>query len=224
MEENMKKHRILHRILALLLLLTLAISIQVPQAKAAKSTKFNAKTAKKNLDLKYYKLDDGVLLICKNKNSYPVKLEGTISFLDTEKHVITKSKDQNHCLGAKQTCILFYKAPLDANSNYVTYASYKKSIKVSKCDYKSYSKKIVTSTNMLPSIFNLSVMNNSNKKLDVIRVSCVIYDHSGKIIGCVQKYANCYEKGSTITETISYPPVCSNPDKVKVYVDTAYQQ
>lgn len=224
MEAAMKKHKVLHRVLALLLLITLAVSLQAPQAQAAKSTKFNAKTAKKNLSLKYYKLEDGILLICKNKNNYAVKLDGAVSFLDTDKQVIAKSEDHNNCLGAKQTCALFYKAPLDANSSYVSYASYKKSIKVSKCGYKSYSKKIVTSTNMLPSIFNLTVMNNSGKKLDVIRVSCVIYDHSGKIVGCVQKYASCYEKGATVTETISYPASCSNPDKVKVYVDTAYQQ
>ena len=56
--------------LALLLLALISMNIQVPQAQAA--TKFNAKTAKKNLTLKYYELSDGILLICKNKNDYPV--------------------------------------------------------------------------------------------------------------------------------------------------------
>lgn len=222
----MKKRKFINRTLALLLLIALSLSIQIPQTQtvqAANSTKFNAKTAKKNLTVKYYKLADGILLICKNKNSYPVKLEGAVTFLDADKQELSVSKDQNNCLGAKQTCALFYKAPLDSNSNYLMYHSYKKSLKVSKCTYKSYSKKIKTAVNVQPNVFNLSVMNNGTKKLDMIRVSCVIYDSTGAITGYVQKYVTCYEKGSSVLETISYPAACKSHSKIKVYVDTAYK-
>ena len=217
----MKKHKFIYRILALLLLVILSVNIQVPQAQAA--TKFNASTAKKNLSLKYYQLDDGILLICKNKNSYPVQVEGEVSFLDAAKNTLAVSKDQNNCLGAKETCILFYKAPTDGNSNYVAYKSYKKSIKVSECKYKSYSSKIKTSTKLSSAQFKLAVTNNSGKKLDVIRVSCIIYDKSGNITGYVQKYATCYDKGASVSEKINYPLTCTSHSKIKVYVDTAYK-
>lgn len=222
----MKKRKILCRTIALLLLIVLSLSTQIPQAQTvlgANTTKFNAKTAKKNLNVKYYKLADGILLICKNKNNYPVKLEGKVTFLDADKQELSSSKDQNNCLGAKQTCALFYKAPLDSNSNYLAYSSYKKSLKVSKCEYKSYSKKIKTAANLQPTVFNLSVMNNGTKKLDVIRISCVIYDSTGAITGYVQKYVTCYKKGSSVLETISYPSTCTSHSKIKVYVDTAYK-
>ena len=172
---------------------------------------------------KYYKLQDGILLICKNKNNYAVTLEGKVTFLDAEKHKLAVSEDANYCFGAKQTCALFYKAPLDANSNYLVYNSYKKSLKVSKCTHKNYSKKIQTTTNMLPSVFNLSVANNSSQNLDVIRVSCVIYDNANHITGYVQKYAGCNKKGTSILETINYPATCTGHGKIKVYVDTAYK-
>ena len=207
--------------LALLLLILVSVNIQLPQIQAA--TKFNATTAKKNLSLKYYKLSDGILLICKNKNDYPVKLEGKVTFLDAAKNSLAVSEDQNNCLGAKQTCALFYKAPSDGNSNYVAYSSYKKSLKVSKCAYKSYSSKIKTSTGLLPTGFDLSVTNKSGKKLDAIRVSCVIYGDSGEITGYVQKYATCYDKDASVTETINYPSSCTSHKKIKVYVDTAYK-
>ena len=221
----MTKRKFSHRFLPLLLICCMIFSFSVPimQTSAASQSKFNAKTAKKNLSTKYYKLEDGILVICKNKNSYPVTLEGKVTFLDAEKHELSTSTDQNLCLGAKQSCALFYKAPLDANSNYMVYSSYKKSLKISKCSYTSYSKKIQTTTNMLPSIFNLSVVNNGSKTLDVIRVSCIIYDNTGKISGYVQKYVSCYKKGSSVLETINYPDTCTNHNKIKVLVDTAYK-
>lgn len=218
----MKEFKLLRRIPVLLLLMILFVSICTPQIQAA-SNKFNAKTAKKNINAKYYKLPDGILAICKNKNNYAVTLEGKVTFLDAEKHKIAVSEDVNYCLGANQTCALFYKAPLDANSNYIVYASSKKSLKVSKCAFTSYSKKIQAATNMLPSIFNLSVMNKGSKKLDIIRVSCVLYDSAGHVSGYVQKYVNCYDKGSSVVESINYPSSCTNCSKVKVYIDSAYK-
>lgn len=220
----MKKFKLLRQISAFLLLVILCANVCAPQMQVqAASTKFNAKTAKKNVTTKYYKLPDGILAICKNKNNYAVTLEGKVTFLDAEKHKLAVSEDANYCLGAKQTCAMFYKAPLDANSNYVVYASSKKSLKVSKCSFTSYSKKIHTTTNMLPAIFNLSVINNGSKKLDVIRVSCVLYDGAGHISGYVQKYVSCYQKGSSVVESINYPATCTGCSKIKVYVDTAYK-
>ncbi|MEY8332687.1 hypothetical protein AALB53_06200 [Lachnospiraceae bacterium 47-T17] len=217
----MKKRKLIYRMLALLLLALISMNIQVPQAQAA--TKFNAKTAKKNLTLKYYELSDGILLICKNKNDYPVKLEGKVTFLDAGKNNLAISEDQNNCLGAKQTCALFYKAPADGNSSYMAYSSYKKSLKVSKCPYKSYSSKIKASTELHPTGFDLSVSNKSSKKLNVIRISLVIYGDSGDITGYIQKYATCYDKDTSITETVDYPVSCTSHKKIKVYVDTAYK-
>lgn len=185
--------------------------------------KFDAKTAKKNISITYRKIGNGIVAICKNKNSYPVKLSETVKFLDAAGTVLTTGTDYVECLGAKKSCVLFFKAPLTDTGDYKVYHSYKKSVKVSKTTLKDYSGKIITTTNLQPTMFNLSVLNSGTKDLDVIRISCVLYDSSGKISGYVQKYVTCYEKGSSVLETISYPSVCPSPSKVKVYVDTAYK-
>lgn len=187
-----------------------------------RSTKYNAKTAKKNISISYKKVGNGIVAICKNKNPYPVRLEETVEFLDAAKTVLTKETDGVECLGAKKTCVLFFKAPLTDTGDYKVYHSYKKSIKVGQTKLKDYSSKIITTTNLQPTMFNLSALNNSTKSLDVIRISCVLYDGSGRVSGYVQKYVTCYKKGSSILETISYPSVCPKPSKVKVYVDAAY--
>lgn len=215
-------------ILVLSLLLSLCpVSVhaadQTEETAVLYAAKYNAKTAKKNISVTYCKVGNGILAICKNKNSYPVKLKGTIKFLDAANTVLATEKDAVECLGAKKTCVLFFKAPLTDTGDYKVYYSYKKSIKVSQTKLKDYSSKIATTTNMQPTMFNLSALNNGSKSLDVIRISCVLYDGAGKVSGYVQKYVTCYQKGSSVLETISYPSVCPSPSKVKVYVDAAYR-
>ena len=231
----MKKHYI--KLPAFLLLLSMILtSIAVPVHASSKENatvtldqgqllgaKFDAAKAQKNLSVKYYKLKNGVVAICKNKNSFAVSLDGTVKFLDNDKSVITKSVDQNACLGAKESCALFFKAPLDQYGNYVRYDSCKKSIKVGNTKYKSYSKKISTTTNMQVVMYNLCVANNSTKKLDVIRVSCLVYDAGGNLAGYSQKYVTCYKSGSSLIENMDYPATCSSPSKIKVLVDCAYK-
>lgn len=187
------------------------------------AAKFNAKKAKKNISVTYKKVGNGILAICKNKNSYPVSLSGTVKFLDAGNTVLSTEKDSVACLGAKKKCVLFFKTPLTDTGDYTVYHSYKKSIKVSRTEYKDYSDKIITTTNLQPTMFNLSALNSSSKKLDVIRISCVLYDGSDQIAGYVQKFVSCYDKGSSVLETISHPSVCPSPSKVKVFVDCAYQ-
>lgn len=196
---------------------------QVSEYAVLHTAKFNAKKAKKNISVTYKKVGNGILAICKNKNSYPVSLSGTVKFLDAGNTILSTEKDAVSCLGAKKKCVLFFKTPLTDTGDYTVYHSYKKSIKVSRTEYKDYSDKIITTTNLQPTMFNLSALNSGSKKLDVIRISCVLYDGSGQIAGYVQKFVSCYDKGSSVLETISYPSVCPNPSKVKIFVDTAYK-
>ena len=225
----MKKRKIN---LIYIMVLSLLLSLYPVPAHAAEqveeyailcASKFNAKTAKKNISITYRKIGNGIIAICKNKNAYPVKLKETVKFLDAANTVLTTETDSVECLGAKKTCVLFFKAPLTDTGDYKVYHSYKKSVKVSQTKLKDYSNKIITTTNMQPTMFNLSALNNGSKTLDVIRISCVLYDGSGKVSGYVQKYVTCYQKGSSVLETISYPSVCPSPSKVKIYVDTAYR-
>lgn len=219
----------IRRISALLLALVLACCPVVTQAASIEETavmhaaKFNAAAAKKNISITYKKVENGVLAICKNKNSYSVKLSATVKFLDMAKTVLTTETDKVECLGARKTCVLFFRAPLTDTGDYKVYHSLKKNVKVSKTTAKDYSGKMITTTNLQPTMFNLSVLNNSGKALDVIRVSCVLYDGAGSVKGYVQKYVTCYAKGASVLETIPYPSVCPSPSKVKVYIDAAYK-
>ena len=196
---------------------------QIQESTVYHTAKFDAKKAKKNVSITYKKIGNGILAICKNKNSYPVKITESIKFLDAAKTALTEEVDSVECLGAKKTCVLFFKAPLTDTGDYKVYSSYKKKVKVSKTSLKDESSSIITTTNLQPTMFNLSALNNGKKNLDVIRISCVLYDGSNKVSGYVQKYATCYQKGDSVLETISYPSVCPSVSRVKVYIDTAYQ-
>lgn len=203
-----------------------ALSVTIAQTcidTYAASKKYDAKKAKKNLKYTYKKIPEGIMVLCKNNNSFDVKLDGTVKFKDAANHTLSTEKDSLETVSAKKTAILYFKAPLDANGDIMKYAKYSKSIKVSKPSKTSYSGQIQCSTNTLATGFNLSVYNNSPKNLDIIRVSCVIYDAKKNIVGYTKKYVTCYEKNTSVLETVAYPSHCQNPDSVKCYVDTAYK-
>lgn len=189
----------------------------------AASKKYDAKKAKKNLKYTYKKIPEGIMVLCKNNNSFDVKLDGTVKFKDAANHTLSTEKDSLETVGAKKTAILYFKAPLDANGDIMKYAKYTKAIKVSKPSKTSYASKIQCTTNIQATGFNLSVFNNSNKNLDIIRVSCVLYDANHNIVGYTKKFVTCYQKNSSVLETVAYPYNCQNPASVKCYVDTAYK-
>lgn len=189
----------------------------------AASKKYDAKKAKKNLKYTYKKTPEGIIILCKNNNPFDVRLEGTVKFKDAANHILSTETDSLETVGSKRTVILYFKAPLDANGDIMKYAKYTKAIKVSKPSKTSYASKIQCTTNTQATGFNLSVFNNSSKNLDIIRVSCVIYDANHNIVGYTKKFVTCYEKNSSVLETVAYPYNCQNPSIVKCYVDTAYK-
>lgn len=189
----------------------------------AASKKYDAKTAKKHLKYTYKKTPEGIIVLCKNNNAFDVKLNGTVRFKDAANHTLSTETDSLETVGAKKTAILYFKAPLDANGDTMKYAKYTKSIQVSKPGKTSYSSQIQCSTNTLATGFNLSVFNNSSKNLNIIRISCVIYDAKNNIVGYTKKYVTCYEKNTSVLETIAYPSHCQNANRIKCYVDTAYR-
>lgn len=202
---------------------TVTHAASIEESVVMHAAKFNAPAAKKKISVSYRKVDNGILAICKNNNSCPVKLTGTVKFLDVGKTVLTTETDTVECLGSKKSCVLFFRAPLTDTGDYKVYHTLKKNLKVSQTKARDYSKKIITTTNLQPTMFNLSVLNSSGKTLNVIRVSCVLYDGSGKAAGYVQKYVTCYAKGSSVVESINYPSTCLSCSKIKVYVDSAYK-
>lgn len=185
--------------------------------------KYDAKKAKKNLKVTYKKTSDGIIVICKNQNAFDIKLNGTVKFKDAANNILSTESDELETVSAKKTVILYFQAPKNANGDTIKYAKYSKAIKVSKPGKTSYAGKIQCTTNTQTTGFNLSVFNNSGKNLDIIRVSCVLYDANHNIVGYTKKYVTCYQKKSSVLETVAYPYDCQNPATVKCYVDTAYK-
>lgn len=221
----------------LLLLLCTCLSLSFPLESYANSNgvsmysstvaakKKASKKAIDNVKIKYYKVEDGVVAICKNNNTYAVSLSGTVNFLDAAKHVLTKSTDNNECLGAKQTCVLFFKGPMTSDgSKYALYYKYKSSMKARKTSNQDYANSIVATADMQPVAVNLSVLNVGKTKLDIVRVSVLLYDHNHKLIACIPKYVTCHKKGQTAMESLDYPSFAQGADTVKVYVDCAYKK
>lgn len=231
----MVKKNELRYLLILLLCTCLSLLMPLESSASSKAVPLNNSTAmvKKNtstkaidnIKIKYYKVEDGIVAICKNNNKYAVSLSGTVSFLDAAKHVLTKSTDNNECLGAKQTCVLFFKGPLTLDgSKYALYYKYKSSIKAQKTSNVNYSNSIVATADMQPVAVNLSVLNIGKTKLDIVRVSVLLYDHDHKLIACIPKYVTCHKKGQTAMESLDYPSFARGADSVKVYVDCAYKK
>ena len=187
-------------------------------AKKSSSAKATA-----NIKVKYYKVEDGVVAICKNNNTYAVSLSGVVNFFDAAKHSLTRSTDSIECLGAKKTCVLFFKGPMTFDgSKYALYYKYKTSIKAKKTTNKDYSGAIVATADMQPVAVNLSALNIGKQKLDIVRVSVLLYDHEHKLIACIPKYVTCHKKGDSVMESLDYPSFAYGADTVKVYVDCAY--
>lgn len=203
-----------------ILLCTILLSsmICIPQ----KAHAFDKAAAKKKISVTYKKLSDGVLAIYKNKNSTPVKLTTAIRFLDSEKKTIATVKKYNYCLEAKGSCALFFQAPRDTVGNVINYSSYKGSFSAGKSKHKSSSSKIAVSFDLQTIYANFSAMNMSGRTLENIHATIVFYDSNKKIIGCKEKYLNCYKKKEIGLFTIDYEPRWALPASAKVYVNWAY--
>lgn len=185
--------KITKKILPLLLCLTFLATLAVPvQAKSS----FDKNKAKKNVTVTYKKLPDGILAVYKNKNKTALKLTASVNFMDAAKKSLSKDRQENPCIGGKSTAAFFFPAPRDEYGNPVTYDSYKGSFSVAKSKYKSYSKKIKVSHELIPAEGQFTAANRNGKKLTNICAVIVFSDRDGTPLKCMVKYLNCFEKGS----------------------------
>lgn len=196
--------------------------IVVSLIQPAEAKKFDQAVAKKKISVVYKKAPNGVLAIYKNKNKFPVKINSTMKFLDSDKKSLSKETQINYCLGGNSTGAFFFMAPLDECGELINYTSYKCTYSVSKSKYKSYSQKISVSSELQTISGNFAAINLSNKNLSTIHVTIVFYDSDDHIVLCKNKNLNCFEKNSIDQFTIDYIEYMNQPQKVKVYVNWAY--
>ena len=100
--------------------------------KTKTETTFNAKTAKKNINVKYIKTGEGILAIYKNKNNYAVALTASIKYVDVAGNSLLEDSVENPCIGQKKTMAYFFKGPVDDNNNFMNYRDFSGAISVEK--------------------------------------------------------------------------------------------
>lgn len=184
--------------------------------------KFNAKEAKKKVTVTYKKTSNGILAIYKNKNKVPVKITATMHFLGSNNKDTSKETRTNNCVSAKSTATIFFRGPIDADGNYISYVGYKGSYKVQKSKYKGYAKKITVSSELRVIDGAFTAVNLSGKDLSNIEATIAYYDGNDNLMGCRIQYLNCFKKNSIDQFTVDYIEGKGIPVKVKVYINTAY--
>lgn len=187
-----------------------------------KAQAFDKVKAKKNVAVTYKKLPTGVLAVYKNKNKVAVDLSATLRFRDADKKNLSKETQKNRCLGAKATATFFFAAPRDEYGNVINYTSYAGSFSVAKSKYKTYTSKIIISSELDAIEAKFAAVNSGSKKLSNIHATIVFYSADGAPIRCFTKELNCFKANSVCQFNVSYPDDMTRPDKVKVYIDWAY--
>ena len=203
-------------LLILCLVLVVGIMVQPVSAK-----KFDKKEAKKKVTVTYKKTTNGILAIYKNKNKTALKITATMHFLGSNNKDTANETRTNNCVSGNSTATIFFRAPIDANGNYVNYSGYKSSFSVAKSKYKGYAKKITVSSELKVIEGAFTAVNMSGKDLSNIEATIAYYDGNNNLIGCKIQYLNCFKKNSIDQFTVDYVEGTS-PTKVKVYINTAY--
>lgn len=190
--------------------------------KPVEAKTFNKAAAKKKVSVTYSRLNEGILVICKNKNKTNLKITMNMKFLDGDGQIISKEEQTNLCLTAKSTATFFFVGPHNEYGNIIDYTSYKPSFSVNKSNKTSRVKSISLSSKLDNIDGKFVGVNIGNKKLTNIHATMVFYSSDGTPWFCNTKSLNCFKPNDIDQFSIYYADRSSCPSKVKVYVDWAY--
>lgn len=191
--------------------------------------KFDAEKAKKNIDIKFYDTQDGVLAILKNNSKYLIYLQAKLIYYKDGKIIDVVESDINSAFENGRSCFLSFRAPRDSNYRRVKYDSYK--MVFSEFGEQKYEKagadKIRINSNVGTNGIIVTATNDSNENFDAACIFIIFYDKNGNIINTDYSYSGACGKGETDYITFNYPydEEYENiiPHRYEVYVNYAYR-
>lgn len=190
--------------------------------KCSVTVKYNASLAEKNIKSSVKDLYGGILVKYTNHNKYPVSIKASLSYRDAVKTVISEESDHNYCLEAGKSTWLYFPKPTDSNYKYINYTDYKLKISTDISKYKGYTKDITQWCKPNKLTLDVTTYNYSGKNLTAAKISCLLCDSKGRVIGYMAYFPGCLQKGTHSEEHLNYPSYMSSPAQVKSYVDYAY--
>ena len=190
--------------------------------KPVEARTFNKAAAKKKVSVTCCRLNEGILVICKNKNKTNLKITMNMKFLDGDGQVISREEQTNLCLTAKSTATFYFVGPRNEYGNIIDYTSYKQSFSINKSGKTSRVKSISVSSKLDNIEGKFVGVNSGSKKLTNIHATMVFYSSDGAPWFCNTKSLNCFKPNDIDQFSIFYADRSGCPSKVKVYVDWAY--
>ena len=185
--------------------------------------KTDSKTLADNIEYKDFKLDSGeIILQIKNNNKVPVSLEANIEFINKDNVVVDHESGYSFGFDPDREVIIYfydsekeydnYKISFDVEKE-LYYESQINNINVVDKDDKENEEVVVT------------VTNNSNKKLEELRIGVLFYKN-GKAVGYDEDSEYDVDAGKAIALYIDYPYVGYGNtfefDEYKLFVLRAY--
>ena len=207
--------------------ITATVSSKKYTCKVTVKEVFNAKKAVQNLSSTTYNGSKGVINIVKNNYNFPMHLEATIVYYDSDNLMIGKSTADNYYFEKGKECVLFFYAPTDLDYNYVPYDHYKITYSARSTEYmKSNLKDIKVTSNIGIDNVMLEVVNDGDESAEYTQIYILFYK-DGEIVGVDYRYADVDEPGSVDYIEFSFP-YDENYDTIDIddyaiYVNSSYR-
>lgn len=207
--------------------ITATVSSKKYTCKVTVKEVFNAKKAIENLSATDYSRGKGVIQIVKNNYSFPMKLEATIVYYDSDNMMIGKSTADNYYFEKGKECVLFFYAPTDSDYNLIPYDHYKITYSARPTDNMiSNLKDIKISSNIGADNVMLEVTNDSDTSCEYTQIYILFYKN-GEIIGIDYQYADVNDPGSVDYLEFSFP-YDENYDTIEIddyalYINYSYR-
>ncbi len=185
------------------------------------TVKFDEKTAKKNLSIKYEQCNKYTVAIVKNNNKYSVALSG---------YMFYDKKDQGYSASAEllnlqpgKSCALVFLNPTGVDGEYKKPSNYKVDWDVAEANQTTgLIKNIKCESELIENEVKLTFTNKGDKSISYIPYTCLFYSKKGKLLTVATGFANCNEAGSTWKTDVYHLLDSSKVAKCKVYVNGAY--
>lgn len=149
---------------------------------------FNVDDANRSISYESHRVHNGIVSIVTNNYKYPVNVDVSATYYNTEKVLIGTSSDSIPVLQPGEKCAVFCYAPTDSNYDYVNYSSYGITINASETSSISCAKNISINGNFGADNVVATIKNNGDN-LFITHVSIVFYKN-GRVVGYDYHYAS----------------------------------
>lgn len=208
-------------------IITAKVSNKKYECKVTVKEVFNTKKAIENISTTDYSISKGVIQVVKNNYSFPMRLEATIIYYDSNNKMLGKSSDENNYFEKGTECVLFFYAPTDSDYNIVPYDHYKISYSAMPISgMKSNLKDINITSNIGADNVMLEVSNDGDISPEYTLVY-ILFFKDGEIVGLNYQYVNVSDPGSIDYLEFSFPYDedynTIQIDDYKIYVNYSYK-